>query len=375
MMDIIRTTLPHGGKQKETLKKWRSEYARKYELVFESGDFVTRVASDEAEVAWGECIANALANSIAELPKSWACIIESDGTYRCVLWDDEHVRRDELVDKTELPEWLILYNKGSSLFSTTQLPVEVSNLIVIETLDLNTDEFELKEYRGSPLVRLAKPVIIGSVGIAIVAWVFWPKPPPPPPPEVRDPWYSYRGAWQDAQLAGDAISELGILCAKFSTTPIPTDIPMGTISPGSISVILPDLGIDRTVISHWADDNKLSLSFDGSLPFLGVSLPVSSYWSEHQMNFKKLDDSVADFFSRLSHIANVKASFEPVQLNGVWITRNASLSIQTNPWLMNEIGKNLSGLPMKIESANFSYGKGGDCSLSNAVIQFGGSAQ
>lgn len=374
-MGTIRTTLPHGGKQKEVLKRWRVEYPAKYERIFENGELLTRVASDEADIAWGECIAEALIHEVKDTPRKWVCIIASDRAYRCVLWDAGDIRRDEVVDATELSEWLQVH-PSDRIFSTTELSVHGIETTIIEALNLRPDDFELVEFRGSALARMVKPSLVCISVIAAVTWFLWPEPPPPPPPEVTDPWYAYRAAWTDVQLAGDAISEFGVTCAKFGTIPVVTDLPAGTIEIGSINMVLPEVVIDRKVINAWTEKNNLSMSFSGSSPFIRVAIPLSSYWSSHHANFKVLDDTVFDLFSKLSLISGLKASYEPIEANGVWASRKASLTIaKANPWFINELGNAMKGMPIKLESATFSISKEGDCTLNNAVIQFGGGSQ
>ncbi|ASI21438.1 hypothetical protein E4188_23885 (plasmid) [Aeromonas media] len=374
-MGTIRTTLPHGSKQKEVLKRWRVEYPAKFERIFENGDLITRVASDEADIAWGECIAAALIDEVKDIPRKWVCIIASDRAYRCVLWEAGDIRRDEVVDATELSEWLQVH-PSDRIFATTELPVHGLETTIIEALNLRPDDFELIEFRGSALARMVKPSLVCVAGIAAVTWFLWPEPPPPPPPEVTDPWYAYRAAWTDVQLAGDAISELGVTCAKFGTIPVVTDLPAGTIEPGSINMVLSEVVIDRKVINAWSDKNNLAMSFSGSLPFIRVAVPLSSYWSSHYASFKELDDKVFDLFSKLSLISGLKASYEPIEANGVWASRKANLNItKANPWFINELGNAMKGMPIKLESATFSISKEGDCTLNNAVILFGGGAQ
>ncbi|MGL6428475.1 hypothetical protein [Aeromonas hydrophila] len=374
-MGTIRTTLPHGGKQKEVLKRWRVEYPAKYERIFENGELLTRVASDEAEIAWGECIAAALIDEVKDTPTKWVCIIASDRAYRCVLWEAGDIRRDEVVDATELSEWLQVH-PSERIYSTTDLPVHGLETTIIEALNLRPDDFELVEYRGSVLVRMVKPALVFISGIAAVTWFLWPEPPPPPPPEVTDPWYAYRAAWTDVQLAGDAISALGVACAKFGTIPVVTDLPAGTIEPGSINMVLPDVVIDRKVINAWTEKNSLAMSYNGTSPFIRVVVPLSSYWSAHQTSFKLLDDTVFDLLSKLSLISGLKASYEPIEANGVWESRKANLTIvKANPWFISELGNAMKEMPIKLESATFSISKEGDCTLNNAVIQFGGGSQ
>ncbi|MDX7767381.1 hypothetical protein [Aeromonas caviae] len=374
-MGTIRTTLPHGSKPKEVLKRWRVEYPAKFERIFENGDLITRVASDEADIAWGECIAEALIEEVKDTPRKWVCIIASDRAYRCVLWEAGDIRRDEVVDATELSEWLQVH-PSERIFSTTELPVRGVETTIIEALNLKPDDFELIEFRGSALSRMVKPSLVCLAGIAAATWFLWPEPPPPPPPEVMDPWYAYRAAWTDVQLAGDVVSELGVTCAKFGTIPVVTDLPVGTIEPGSINMVLPDVVIDRNVLNAWAEKNILAMSFSGSSPFIRVAVPLSSYWSSHHTSFKALDDKVFEIFSKLSLISALKASYEPIETNGVWASRKASLTIaKANPWFINELGNALKGMPIKLESATFSISKEGECTLNNAVIQFGGGAQ
>ncbi|MCF5901247.1 MULTISPECIES: hypothetical protein [Aeromonas] len=380
-MAIVRTTLPHGNKQKEILKTWRGEYPAKYERIFVQEDLLTRVASDEQDIAWGECIASALAEAVIVLPEKWACIISSEGGLRCVLWDEGSIRRDDIVDPLELTNWLKIY-KANDIYSSHDLNIDREEINldgvqihVIGELDLDSDNFELQEYLGSPFLRVLKPALAITAVVAVIAWFSWPEPPPPPPPEVADPWYAYKQNWSDIQQAGDAIALLGTTCAKFVTFPVVADVPTGTIAPGSLNMALSEVAIDRNVMNVWAKNNNIEISFTGSQPFLRVGLPITSYWREHKVSFYAMDERVADFFSRLSLIANVKASFEPVQQNGVWATRKATINIQATPWLLKEIGEGMRNMPIKLEGANFSFSNSGSCSLSNAVIEFGGSAQ
>lgn len=180
------------------------------------------------------------------------CIIASDRAYRCVLWDAGDIRRDEVVDATELSEWLQVH-PSDRIFSTTELSVHGIETTIIEALNLRPDDFELVEFRGSALARMVKPSLVCISVIAAVTWFLWPELPPPPPPEVTDPWYAYRAAWTDVQLAGDAISEFGVTCAKFGTIPVVTDLPAGTIEIGSINMVLPEVVIDRQVINAWTE--------------------------------------------------------------------------------------------------------------------------
>lgn len=376
-MNLIRTTLPlngESGNRSEILKRWRAEYARRFEILFEVNGYITRVASDSEETAWGECIAASLQSAIADLPENWLYLIEHDGNFRCVIWADSYVRHDELVESSLLAEWLSLHNDFDAAYSEKALPFEIKNHTVIAPLELNADAFALVEFKGSPLADLAKKmaVIVSVAGLA--TWMMWPEPPPPPSPESLDPWLTYRTSWTNTQLAGDVFEKLGAMCAKLSTVPGGVDINNGTISKGSIGAVLPELGLKREVLNSWASKHNLSLALNGPQPFLSMPVPESSTWSTQRTNFGALDDKLADMFSRLAQVTNLTASTDTIEDLGLWKRRRMNLSITANPWVMKEIGASLQGMPIMLETASFTLSKGGECAISNAVIQFEGSA-
>lgn len=375
-MTMLRTTLPKGSNPKAVLSKWRKIQPAQYELVYETDDQITRVSSPEPGIAWGECISYALARDLVMLPEHWTCL-RSDGTeWRAVYVSNGIVRRDELIHLSpeRLSEWLKV-NVSDAVYSTNALDFDYqgTEITILGTLELEPERWQLAEYKGSAGVLWLKRGLVTGTLIGLVLWVSWPEPPPPPPPESLDPWYGYKTSWEGAQLAGETITKVGTTCAAFSTFPLSRDISGGTIDQGGINVSLPiSLAVDRELIVNWTKKQGFGVSFEGPTAFIRIPLTINGEWRNKAISFDKIDARIYDLFNGLSHISESKVNFEQKQGHGIWTSRKASINMVSSPWLLVEVGKNLSSLPIKFESGSFSVNENGSCSLSGALIEFGG---
>ncbi|MFM4936170.1 hypothetical protein ACET94_16685 [Aeromonas veronii] len=372
---MLRTTLPKGNSPKSVISKWRKVQPAKYELIYETDDQITRVSSSEPEIAWGECISYALAKDLIVLPEHWTCLRYDGDEWRAIYVTNGIVRRDEIIEPalSKLAEWLTV-NVSDAVYSTCDVGFKGNiEITVVGELELTPEKWQLTEYKGSLAVIWLKRIVASSFLGGLILWASWPEPPPPPPPESLDPWYGYKMQWENSQLAGEALMKMGATCAAFSTFPLSRDIPGGTIDQGGINVVLPmDIPVEREVIKSWAQQYRFAISFDGATAFIRIPLNAENTWSSKVVNFNQLDARMYDLFTGLSLVTDSKVNFEPKGVNGVWTGRKASWNIISSPWMLMEIGKNLSALPVKLESGNFSINENGDCALNGAAIEFGG---